>query len=49
LIDGVRSQRLLNPMTERESVDYGIEPEDRWRYIRMDDGKGNLRPKSLGQ
>ena len=49
LIDGVRAQRLLNPMSDKEAASFGIEPEQVWRYLRLEDGKGNLRPKSAGQ
>ena len=49
LIDGVRAQRLLNPMTDKEATQFGIEPEAAWRYIKLEDGKGNLRPKSAGR
>jgi len=47
-VDGVRSQRLLNPMKDKEAALFGIEPEQTWRYLKLEDGKGNLRPKSGG-
>ena len=44
-IDAVRGQRLLNPMTVKEAGSFGVQELDRWRYLKLEDGKGNLRPK----
>jgi hypothetical protein len=47
-IDGVRVQRLLNPMSEKTAQTYGVAVDQAWRYLRLDDGKNNLRAKRGG-
>lgn len=42
--DAARSVRVVNAMTADEAERAGIEPQDRWRYFRLDDGKRNLAP-----
>jgi RecA-family ATPase len=42
LVNAARSVRILNRMTETEAAKVGI--NDRWRYIRADDGKANYAP-----
>lgn len=44
LIGAVRTARVLNPMSEVEAAKLGIEPEQRRRYVRIDDAKNNLAP-----
>lgn len=44
IIGAVRTARVLNPMSEAEAAKLGIEPEQRRRYVRIDDAKNNLAP-----
>jgi hypothetical protein len=44
IIGAVRTARVLNPMSEAEAVKLGIEPEQRRRYVRIDNAKNNLAP-----
>jgi AAA domain len=47
-IDGVRSARVLNKMTESEATRAGIKEADRWRYFRADNGKANYAAPADG-
>jgi len=42
LLGGVRSARVLNPMSEAQATEWGI--EERRLYFRVDNGKANLAP-----
>ena len=44
LIDGVRSARYLARMTQPEADRFGIGPDERRSYFRVEDGKANLAP-----
>jgi hypothetical protein len=44
LIGAVRSARVLNVMTAEEAARADIRPEERQRYIRVDNGKANMQP-----
>ena len=44
LISATRSARVGNSMTKDEAAEAGIEPRDRWRYFRIDNGKANMSP-----
>lgn len=43
LIAAARSARTLNAMTEKEATAAGV--ENRFRFVRIDDGKANLAPR----
>jgi hypothetical protein len=45
LIDAARIGRTLNFMSGEEAIGCGVSPEDRRRYVRIDDGKANLSPR----
>jgi len=42
LLSGVRSARVLNPMSEQQAAEWGI--EERRLFFRVDNGKANLAP-----
>ena len=44
LVDAVRSSRQLGQMTEKEAGDFGVPLDQRWAFIRVDNGKANLAP-----
>jgi hypothetical protein len=44
IIAGPRDVRLINQMTEKEALAFDINPKEAWRYVRLDDGKQNLKP-----
>lgn len=44
IIGAVRSARVLNAMTQAEAERAGVVEGDRWRYVRIDDGKVNMKP-----
>jgi hypothetical protein len=44
LIGAVRSARVLNVMSKDEAAKAGIEERDRRLYVRVDDGKTNMKP-----
>jgi hypothetical protein len=44
IIAGPRDVRLINQMTVKEALAFGINPNEAWRYVRLDDGKQNLKP-----
>lgn len=45
-VDGVRSLRTLNRMSDDEAARFGVDEEERLRLFRVDIGKGNLFPPS---
>jgi hypothetical protein len=46
LIDAARIGRVLNFMSTEEAERCGVPPEERRRYVRIDDGKANLAPRA---
>jgi hypothetical protein len=46
LTDSARVGLLLSPMTEDDSRSLGIGDDERWRYVRLDDGKANMAPRA---
>lgn len=46
LIDGARVGLTMAAMTADEAEAIGIQPDQRGRYVRLDDGKANLAPKA---
>jgi RecA-family ATPase len=48
LTDGVRWQANLATMTTKEAKDYGIEPNERRRYVRLEVPKNNYAPPIEG-
>jgi hypothetical protein len=44
IIAGPRDVRLVNAMSTKDAIDFGISPVEAWRYSRIDDGKQNLKP-----
>jgi AAA domain/Bifunctional DNA primase/polymerase, N-terminal len=44
IVNAVRSCRVLNRMSNDEAERARVEPDDRYRYIRVDSGKQNLAP-----
>ena len=48
LTDAARSAFLLVPMSPEEAKDLSVPAVERWRYIRLDDGKANLAPRPAG-
>ena len=44
IVGAVRSARVLNAMSQQEAERAGIAEGDRWRYLRIDDGKANMKP-----
>jgi hypothetical protein len=44
IIAGVRTARLLNPMSAAEADKAGITEADRWRYVRVDHAKASMAP-----
>jgi hypothetical protein len=44
IVNAVRSCQVLNRMSKEEASQARIEPDDRYRYIRVDSGKQNLAP-----
>ena len=49
IIAAVRSARVLNPMTAQEADRAGIAEGDRWRYVRLDNGKANMAPPAAAR
>lgn len=47
LSDAARVGLTMAPMSEKESEALGVPPTDRWRYVRLDDGKANLAPRAV--
>lgn len=45
LTDSARVGMLLTPMSEEESEELGIAPEQRWQYVRLDNPKVNMSPR----
>lgn len=39
-----RISETLEPMSDQERDAYGISEEDQWKYVRLDEAKGNIRP-----
>jgi len=46
LIDAARSAFLLSPMTAEEADGLSVPGTERWRHVRLDDGKANLAPRA---
>jgi hypothetical protein len=46
LTDSARVGLLLSPMSEEEADKMGVEAEQRWQYVRLDDAKVNMSPKA---
>jgi hypothetical protein len=46
LKDAARSAMLLSAMSTEDAEAMGISAAERWRYIRLDDGKANMAPKA---
>jgi hypothetical protein len=46
LVDKARVTRFLQPMTEQQAEMFGIDPNDRFGFVRINDGKVNLRPRT---
>jgi hypothetical protein len=46
LTDSARVGLLLSPMTEAESEEMKVPPEQRWQYVRLDNAKANLAPRA---
>jgi hypothetical protein len=46
LLAGARHARTLRTMNDKEAGEMGIEPADRFRYVRIDDGKANMTPRA---
>jgi len=44
LINATRSARVLNVMTDDEAQAAGVNPEDRRRHFRIDNGKASMQP-----
>lgn len=44
LTDSARVGLLLSPMSGDEGEQFGVGPEDRWQYVRLDDAKRNMAP-----
>ncbi|PVH30326.1 hypothetical protein DDE20_01870 [Pararhodobacter oceanensis] len=44
LVDGARIVRQLGNMSEKDAVKFGVSPDVRQQYIRVDNGKANLAP-----
>ena len=44
LIDAARSAFLLAPMSPEDAQALSVPEPERWRYVRLDDGKANLAP-----
>ncbi|UZF92683.1 AAA family ATPase [Bosea sp. NBC_00550] len=43
-VDGCRHVRLVQRMTQKEAENFGIDPQQRWRHLRLVDGKTNHAP-----
>jgi AAA domain len=46
LTDAARSAFLLAPMSAEEAESLAVPGPERWRYVRLDDGKANLAPRA---
>jgi hypothetical protein len=46
LTDSARIGLLLSTMTEQDASDLGIPPEDRLRFVRLDDAKANMAARA---
>jgi len=46
LVAAARDVRLLRPMLEAEAAACGIEPSERLAYVRVENGKANMAPRS---
>ena len=46
LVNACRSARIINRMTIQEAAQAHIDPEQRRAYLRIDNGKANMRPAS---
>ena len=46
LTDAARSASLLSAMIAEEATALGVPERERWRYVRLDDAKANLAPRS---
>lgn len=44
LVDGARVVRQLARMSDKEARQFGIAEDDRFKYVRVDNGKANLAP-----
>jgi hypothetical protein len=44
VLAAMRSARVFNRMSPDEASKAGIHPDERWRYSRINEGKGNLAP-----
>jgi hypothetical protein len=44
LVDASRHARTLNPMSASEADHFGVQRQNRSRFVRVDDGKANLAP-----
>lgn len=44
LTDSARVGLLLSPMKEEEGEQLGIQPDQRWQYVRLDNAKANMAP-----
>lgn len=44
LLAAARVGRVLNGMTAKEAERLGVDPDERWRFFRVDTGKANMSP-----
>jgi hypothetical protein len=44
LTDSARVGLLLSTMSERDGEAFGVDADDRWQYVRLDDAKRNMAP-----
>ena len=48
LSNAVRVAHTLVPMSENDANKLDVPSEDRWKYVRLDDAKGNMSPPAQG-
>lgn len=44
LTDSARVGLLLSTMSEKDAEAFGVDADDRWQYVRLDDAKRNMAP-----
>jgi hypothetical protein len=49
LVDAARSVRIINRMQKHEADWAGVPPDARWRYFRVENGKGNFAPPEAAE